>query len=317
MSLKINNVEFPSRHENPSVGNKVALQAFFYNAGTLVDPVDVSSVSIFKYDTYASSAVFIPSSLLLSAQPLMQFAPSGSQVPDATGVSGYTADWGHRAGDAGGLDFQHASGIFKLGTGNYVVPMRMDKALSSVWEGLQLESSGAVSAAATYVDIWTVRLAAGSDYQCIVNIWNLFDNAYYTLTQPLILKTKVSLSNKHITYGSIVDLTAPIEVTVQNRDIDESIINVLKSTLITSGAFKVVKVNDNTSLDGPFTVSGYGDTSSTVNVTSDGTLVWRWDTTNIPTSSNFGEGKGTYAVQLLYYANGQKIISPRFYIRVD
>ena len=202
----------------------------------MVDPVDVSSVSIFKYDTYASSAVFIPSSLLVSAQPLMQFAPSGVLgVPDATGVSGYYSNWGE------GTDFSNASGIFKLGTGNYVVPMRMDKALSGVWEGYQLESSAGAAAAATYVDIWTVRLAAGSDYQCIVNIWNLFDNAYYALTDPLILKTKASLSNKHIPYGSIVDLTAPVEVTVQNRDIDESIINVLKSTLITSGLLKLPK----------------------------------------------------------------------------
>ena len=40
MSLKINSVEFPERHENPAAGNKVALQSFFYDAGVLVDPVE-------------------------------------------------------------------------------------------------------------------------------------------------------------------------------------------------------------------------------------------------------------------------------------
>ena len=87
--------------------------------------------------------------------------------------------------------------------------------------------------------------------------------------------------------------------------------------MITSGAFKITKVNDNTSLDGPFTVSAFADTSSTVNTTSDGTLIFEWDTNKIPTSSNFGEAKGTYAVQVQYYADGQKIISPRFYVSVN
>ena len=308
MSLKINSVEFPERHENPAAGNKVALQSFFYDAGVLVDPVDISSVSIFTYDTYSSSALFTPSSLLLSAEPLMQFADSGTYPVDA---ADYTATWG------GGTDFSTASGIFKLGTGNFAVPLRIDKPLSGAWNSVYLEASSNVSAATTYVDVWTVKLTAGSDYQCIIHVWSLYDNAFFTLTQPLILKTKVSLSNKHITLGSKVDLVAPVEVTVQNRDIDKSIINVLKSTLITSGAFKITKVNDNTSLDGPFTVSGFSDTSSTVSVTSDGTLIFRWDTAQIPTSSDFGEAKGTYAVQMQYWANGQKVISPRSYVRVD
>ena len=312
MSLKINNIEFPERHENPSVGNKVALQSFFYNAGVLVDPIDVSSVSIFKYDTYASSALFIPSSLLLSAQPLMQF--EGSAYPES--VTGYDGDWGAPAG-AVPADFAYASGIFKLGPGNFVVPLRLDKPLSGAWETEPLAASAGINTAATYVDIWTVKLMAGSDYQCIINIWNLFDNAFFNLTQPLIIKTKVSLSNKHLTLGSKIDLVAPIEVTVQNRDIDKSIINVLKSTLITAPAFKITKVNDNTTLDGPFTVSGWTDTASDTQVTSDGTLLFRWDTSQIPTSNTFGEAKGTYAVQMLYYANGQKIISPRFYVSVN
>ena len=312
MSLKINNVEFPERHENPSVGNKVALQSFFYNAGALVDPVDVSSVSIFKYDTYATSALFAPTTLLLSAEPLMQF--EGSAYPED--ASKYDENFGAPFA-AVPADFAYASGIFKLGTGNFAVPLRLDKPLSGAWGTSVLAASSNVSAVTTYVDVWTVKLMAGSDYQCIINTWNLFDNAYFTLTQPLLLKTKISLSNKHITLGSKVDLVAPVEVTIQNRDINKSIINTLKSTLITSGAFKMTKVNDNASLDGPFTVSGFSDTRSAVSVTTDGTLIFRWDTSQIPTSSDFGEAKGTYAVQILYWANGQKIISPRFYVRVD
>lgn len=305
--ITLNGVEFPERHERPAVGGKVALRALFYNDGQLVDPVDVSSVSVFKYDSYASSALFVPSSNLLSAEPLMQFAPSSSN----NDVTDYQADWG------AGTDFSHASGVYKNSTGDYVAPLRMDKALSGVWEGQKLEASANVSSAVTYIDVWTVKLLAGSQYQSFINRWSLYEDTFFSVTEPLIIKTNASLSNKHLRLGEIIDLKAPIDVTIENRNISQSVINTLRSTLITSGAFKVTKVNDNTSLDGPFTVSGFSDTSSTVNTTSDGTLIWQWDTNNIPTSSDFGEAKGTYAVQVQYYANGQKVISPRFYVRVN
>ena len=305
--IVLNGISFPERHENPPVGGKVALRALFYNDGQLVDPVDVSSVSIFKLSTYSSSALFTTTDNLLSAAPLMQFAPSSSN----NNVTDYSSTWG------GGTDFSHASGVYKNETGDYVVPLRMDKPLKGVWEGTELEASANVSAATSYIDVWTIKLLAGSQYQCFIHSWSLYQDTLFSITEPLLLRTSTKLANKHLRLGEKIDLKAPVELTVENRNIDSSIINTLKSTLITSGAFKITKVNDNTSLEGPFTVSGFSDTSSTVNVTSDGTLIYTWDTNNIPTSNNFGEGKGTYAVQILYWANGEKIISPRFYLSVD
>ena len=305
--LNINNIEFPERHEKPAVGNKVALRSLFYNDGQLVDPADVSSVTVYKYSDYSSSSLF-DSDNLLSATPLMHFEPSGSTPDD---VSSYGATWG------GGTDFSKASGVFKNGTGDFVAPLRLDKGLSGVWQGTELDASANVSGAVKYIDVWTVKLLAGSNYQSFINSFTLFEDTFFSTTEPLIVRTSTKLSNKHLRLGEIIDLKAPVDVTIENRNIDQSIINTLKSTLITSGAFKIAKVNDNETLDGPFTVSGYSDTSSTVNVTSDGTLIWQWDTNNIPTSSDFGEARGTYAVQVQYWANGQKVISPRFYVRVD
>ena len=313
----LNGVDFPERSDNPAVGGKVGLRAFFYNDGQLVDPVSVSAVSIFKYTTYASSALFITSSNLLSAQPLMQFAPSTPLEGDPTPApaADYGPAWGNDPAFA--TDFQYASGIFKLGTGDYVAPLRMDKALSGVWEGTQLEASSNVSSAVTYIDVWTVKLLAGSQYQSFIHRWSLHEDTFFSITDPLLVKTRSKLSNKHLRFGEKVDLVAPVEVTIENKNISQSIINVLKSTLVTSGAFKIVKVNDNTSLDGPFTVSAFADTSSSVNTTSDGTLIFTWDTNEIPTSTSFGEAKGTYSVQTLYWVNGQKIVSPRFYVSVN
>ena len=310
--ISINNVSFPERWDKPAVGNKVALTALFYNDGQLVDPVDVSAVTLYKYESYASSALFDAVNLP-SATPLMNFAPSGATPGDA---DTYTANWGDPDG-AGGLDYQYASGVFKLGTGKYVAPVRLDKGLSGVFQGGVLDASTTLSGAVSYIDVWSVKLLPGSQYQSFIHRWSLYEDTFFSVTEPLLVKTSTTLANKHVRYGEKIDLVAPVEVTIENRNISESIINTLKSTLVTSGAFKITKVNDNTSLDGPFSVSGWSDTSSTVEVTSDGTLIFSWDTNQIPTSSSFGEAKGTYAIQVLYWANGQKIISPRFYVSVD
>jgi hypothetical protein len=311
--IVLNGIEFPERHENPAVGGKVGLRALFYNDGMLVDPVDVSSVSIFKYSDYSTSALFTASTNLVKAEPLMQFSPSGD-YPDAASM--YGPNWGDPDG-VGGLDFQYASGVFKLGTGDFVAPLRMDKGLSGAWEGTWLDASANVNLAISYIDVWTVKLLAGSEYQSFIHRWHLSEDTFFSITEPLLVKTNTKLSNKHARYGEIIDLVAPVEVTIENKNISQSVINTLRSTLITSGAFKIAKVNDNTSLEGPFTVLGFSDTSPSVNVTSDGTLIFTWDTNSIPTSVNFGEAKGTYAIQVRYWANGQKIISPRFYVSLN
>ena len=79
-----------------------------------------------------------------------------------------------------------------------------------------------------------------------------------------------------------------------------------------------MKVNDNPTLDGPFVVLNFFNTQ-TVNVTSDGTILYTWDTTGLDAlaGANFGEVKGTYAVQVQYSVNTETIISPRFYVTVN
>ena len=311
--ISINGVNFTERQEKPGVGSAVALRAFFYNDGQRIDPFEVSSVSVFTYSNYQANSLF-NSDNTVTATPLMQFAGSDAGAPDPE--SYYDGAW-LAPQIAQTPDFAYASGVLKIGTGDFVAPLRLDKALSGVFEGAQLEASAGVSGAVSYIDVWTVKLLAGSKYQSFIHLFSLYEDAFFSVTEPLIVKTSTSLSNKHLRVGEKVDLKVPVEVTVENRNISQSIINTLKSTLVADGAFKITKVNDNQTLDGPFTVLGWADTSSTVNVTSDGTLVYTWDTSLIPTSSTFGEARGTYAVQVLYWANGQKVISPRFYVSLN
>lgn len=307
--INLNGVEFPERHEKPAVGGRVGLRAFFYNDGQVVDPFDISAVSVFAYTEYASRSLFTTPGNLVDVEPLMQFGFNETETYPQNAAA-YTSTWG------GGEDYDQASGIFKLATGDFLAPLRLDVGLSGAWETTEL-AADSVSAATTYIDVWTVKLLEGSNYQSFIHRWNLYQDSFFSITEPLLVKTSTKLSNKHLRWGEVIDLTFPVEVTIENKSIDESILNVLKSTLINNPKIKIVKVNDNPTLDGPFVVEDFTTTGQVVNVTSDGTILYTWDTNNIPTSNTFGTAKGTYAVQVRYEVNTETIISPRFYVTVN
>jgi|TARA_R100001143_G_C3354865_1_gene131709 DNA-directed RNA polymerase subunit L len=309
--INLNGVEFPERYEKPAAGGRVGLRAFFYNDGQVVDPFDISAVSVFAYDDYASRSLFSTPGNLVDVEPLMQFGFNETETYPQNAAA-YTATW------AGGEDYDQASGIFKLATGDFIAPLRLDVGLSGAWETTEL-AADSVSAATTYIDVWTVKLLEGSNYQSFIHKWSLYEDTFFSITQPLLVKTSAKLSNKHLRYGEVIDLTFPVEVTIENKNIDESILNILKSTLITNPKVKIVKMNDDPALDGGtngWVVLAFTD-EQTINVTADGTIIYTWDTTTIPSSNTFGSAPGTYAIQVRYEVNTETIISPRFYVTVN
>ena len=307
--IVLNGIEFAERHEKPAAGGKVGLRAFFYNDGQAVDPYDISSVSIFKYDSYASSALFVASSNLLKAEPLMQFGFNDTETyPQA--ASEYDGTWG------GGSEFSHASGIFKLGNGDFVAPLALDTALSGVWETDQLEASSNVSTAERYIDVWTVKLLAGSKYQSFIHNWSLYEDTFFAFTEPLLLTTSNKLMNKHVRYGEVIDLKVTTEATVQNESIPHSIQNIFKESVVSGATVTIKKVNQDPTLETTTVVPAVE-----MQVTKDNTLIYNWDTTaTIATpvqSATFGSPTGTYSVQVTYTALNQTIISPLFYLTVS
>ena len=77
----------------------------------------------------------------------------------------------------------------------------------------------------------------------------------------------------------------------------------------------IKKVNQDPTFDGPFTVVDGG----TMEITSDNTLIYNWDTVGTigAGSTTFGSPTGTYSVQVEYTALNQTIISPLFYLTVS
>jgi len=82
---------------------------------------------------------------------------------------------------------------------------------------------------------------------------------------------------------------------------------------------EIMKHNDaDQTLPSWVTVSGYGDTSSLVETTSDNTFLLKFNTNNLTNGSvtNLGNGTGTYSVKLKYTILDETLISPLMYFTV-
>ena len=309
--MQLNNTSLVDRQNRPQVNQRVGLKIYFINDGEYVDPYEVSSVKLLKKSVVTSGTALDSEERLVSATPLMTFAASSTLTSDsAFDTSNYTP-----ATDA--------SGIFRISKGQYVVVL--DQILDSSGYDQTTASVGhsnTLSAVTDYVDIWTVKLTSASKYQVIINDFKLYEDTFFAITEPLQFKPSNTLYNKHLRLGEKVDLRFGTEIGIMNQDITEEIKNIFKTSVINNASLEIKKVNQDHNFDGPFTVSGFADTSSLTSISSDNTITMNFDTTNLTSLEafqlgNFGSVTGTYSVQVKYNLLNQTIISPLYYFTVS
>ena len=322
--MQVNNYSVVDRHNRPNISQRVALRTFFINDGAYVDPYEISSVQLFKKsDTLTPKAVINTAGEgLVSATPLMTFAASAT--PPALG---YTVHCTQPLLDddttcVGSFDVSHykpgttASGIYRLGVGDYVVVLDQTLNLSG-WDFNTSTATAAsgLSAVNDYADLWTVKLVEASKYQVITNEFSLHEDTFFAFTEPLLLTTTNKLYNKHVRYGEIIDLKVGTEVTLQNKDVDKSLQNIFKDSVVTAATVTIKKVNQDPTFDGPFKVVN----GAIMEITSDNTLIYNWDTvaTIGGGSTTFGSPTGMYSVQVEYAVLNQIIKSPLYYLTVS
>ena len=324
--MQVNNTEVVDRGNRPNISQIIGLRTFFINDGAYVDPYEISAVQLFSRSDTLSPNTVLDSERLVSAVPLMEFAASSFVDNPALGRA--TRPVG--ATDSSSFDASNfapattASGIYRIGTGDYVVVLDQTLSLS----GWNETNSSAVcvsglSSVGDYVDLWTVKLASASKYQVITNGFSLNEDTFFAFTEPLLLTTSNKLMNKHVRLGETVDLKISTETTIQNRDISRSIQDIFKQSIITSGEVEIKKVNQEIKFDGPFTVSSFSETTgNNTRITGDNTLILNWDTSKIKNLSSFTDGTfgsltGTYSIQVKYSLLNETIISPLFYLTVS
>ena len=317
--MLLNNTNINDRNNRPVVLSRVGLQAFFLSDGQYTDPYEISAVTIFQ-----RSANLYPNSVLNSDTQLIDTsAVSGSILMN---FSNSSADVTNRSFDASNYlaTPTTTSGIFKTGVGKYVVVLDGSINSSGVikFDGLNELIPNSASATGDYIDVWTVTWAAGSLPQTVINEFNLRKGGFTVLTEPLMLKVKSRLINSKITLGSKVDIKIASDVHVENTQVDDSVKNLLRETVITSGAIQIEKVNEGAYLPAHVTVSSYANTSGSIDITADNVMVFNWDTSTLSThpqlvAGNFGSIQGVYAIRAKYKVFGETLITDPMYLTLS
>jgi len=220
---------------------------------------------------------------------------------------------------------QNISGIYKIDTGRYMVVLdgttqNLSGNLSCTFgEEADEVIKNSASTVGNYIDCWTVVMVTGSEPQVFINDFSLRSGLFTTVTEPLIFKAYNKLYNKKITLGSKADVKVATEIHVENQSISEDIRNLLRETLVTNASIQIEKINEELNLPSRVTVSGYSDTTGVVEVLSDNTILYTWDTDALKThdevlNGNLGSLQGTYLVRVKYSILNETIISEPMYL---
>jgi hypothetical protein len=317
--MQLNNVNLADRHNRPTVLEKVALRAFFINSGEYYDPYDISGVTVFSRSANLTPNSVITDNVVASSvtasQVKMHFTASANDSGAALAATSYNPD----------TDPNCTSGIFRVDTGEYVCVLDGANAnLSGNYDlnGSSFEVLNTTSAVGDYIDVWTIQFAQGSVYRSIVNDFSLYDDTFFAITQPLIFSVQNRLVNKHLQLSSVENLKFPTEITITNKDIDTSLKNLFQdSSLITNATVEIQKVNEGSvALPSHVTVVSHADTSGLLDVTSDNTIIYRFDTAtliNHAQIAQFNGVVGTYRATLKYTLMNETIVSPPYYFVIS
>lgn len=310
--MKINGNQVVTRHERPTVLGPTALLLYFINDGQYTDPYEISGVSIFKAsDNQFPSSVITSDGevdLAASSKVLMQFSTSSSLTSDQAAFDPSN----YRPTTHG----SEASGIYKLDVGKYACVLNQNSVTPSGVFNLSGASiiPNRVSSTGDYLDVWTVKRVAGSNLDTIINEFTLTEDRFFGVTEPLLFRVATRLENNNIVLGSKVDLKFTNEFTLENANIDRSIVNLFKQSLVTDPMLEIIKKNQDRNLPARVEVSGYSDTSGSVDTTSEDTVVFTFDTEALKThprllDGTLGSMTGTYVVRLKFNALNQTIVS--------
>lgn len=312
--MLLNNISISERNNRPAVLEKVGLQAFFLLDGQYADPYQISAVSIFS-----RSANLSPSTILDTTTQLITSAVSGSILMNFSNSSVDTTNVAFNVSNYSGG--QTASGIFRTGVGKYIVVLDGTIDLSGLinLNGINLTVENGADATGDYLDVWTVKMAQGSELQTVINEFNLRKGGFTVITEPLMLKAKSRLVNNKVTLGSKVDLKVATNIVVENTGVDESVKNLLRDNVITSGSLEIVKINEAANLPAKVTVSSFTDTASMVQMSADNVMIFTWDTSTLSShaqvaAGNFDSTRGVYAIRAKYSLFNEVLITDPMYL---
>jgi len=162
-----------------------------------------------------------------------------------------------------------------------------------------------------------VRMVADSEYQIFINNFQLYDDTFISITEPLLVTTNNRLVNKHVSLGSVINLTVTTELTVGNKTLSDSVKNILEDYGIDNASFTIQKVNEDS-----VNISARESTDVTdkgvTNITSDNTMILSFNASvGGDMGTPVGGPVGTYVLTAKYSFVGQTIVTEPFYFVIS
>jgi len=319
--MQLNGETLVDRFNRPSVNGKVAVRTLFINDGVFIDPYDVSACTIFAKVSNETPAFIADSTdgVIKSdatSSVLMNFNISGNPVA-ADGHDGiFPSVTSNKLADT--LWFppyvpgDRASGIHRVGVGDYVAVLDGSIDLSGTYDMRYpyqggIEVANGASSVQDYIDVWTVKLYSGSEYQLFINSFSLYNDTFTTITEPLLITTRNRLLNKNLRFGEKLDMKITTDITVQNSTLSEETKNILKDYPITNPLVTVKKVNDDSVNQAAWTTIQENQPAT---LTTDNTILYTIDTVGLALSV------GTYFITAKYSYLTQDFVTPPYYFTI-
>ncbi len=294
--MLLNNYQVTERQNRPGVLSNVALRALFINDGEYFDPYAISGVAIFsRADNLYPSSVLDANGEInvdVSGNIKMYFSNTNTTTTASDyDVSNYAPSSPH---------------IFRTGAGRYICVLSPNNEPGTFnLSGLSELISNTVEQVGDYIDVWSVQLFDGEPIVTFLNDFTLNRGRFTVITEPLMVKVNSRISNNRIVLGSKIDIKVNNEINVENRNVTEEITNLFKDSIITDPAFEIVKLNQDRNLPARVTVSAFSDTSGSISVTSDNTVIFNWDTQALKShpellAGNLGSLTGAYEITMQF-----------------
>jgi len=290
------------RYNRPSILLRTLLEQFFTNNGTYFNPSEISSVYILpdiSNKTAGSPDIYIN-------KDASALGTSAYGKLNAVGLSAVVAKYDVSNGAAiqppssySGAGTSGASAIYSAGTGHYAV----------VADGVAYPSYSSLGLSdGKWFDMWLVKdfsaVDASAGWKLYWNKFETFNDRIITFTEPYQITSHSKLQNKYIQLSSVPTLRITTEQFVANKNMSQDLKTIWRDGVIDNAEIRIRKRNPETTglITNIEPVSGW--TSSGIDVSSEDTILFTWDTS--------GESKGDYIVQVKYTLLEQTFVSEEF-----
>ena len=281
------------RYNRPSILQRTQLDMFFTNNGSYFTPYQVSACYILPDTTTANGSPDIYINRTAS-----DVGTSAYGMLNATGLSAVVATYDVSNGGA-----LQPESVYNPSTSSVsAIYSGTNQKLSVIADGVAHPSFSSLGVSnGKWFDVWLIKdfstVDASAGWKLYWNKFETFQDRIVSFTEPFQVTTRNERSQRYVELSSVVTLRVTTDVFLANRNMTQDEKNVWRNTVIDSAEIRIRKRNPRTT----GLITDIVDwTSSGVEVTSENTILYTWDTSAQETGDYIVEVKYTLLEQTFY-----------------